>query len=74
LAGEHDSQTAYEAAGRIASERGMPTYVVRDEALAEAKKVIRAARSTVDAIAAALLAPETLSGDELRLVVASLGN
>jgi hypothetical protein len=71
-ASEHDSQTAYAAAGRIARARGMPTYVIRDEGLAETKKVIRAARSIVDAIAAALLEHETLSGDEVRRVVAGV--
>jgi hypothetical protein len=65
-ASEKDSQTAYEAAGHIARKRGMPTHVIRDEGLAETKKVIRAARSTVDAIAAALLEREMLSGDEVR--------
>jgi hypothetical protein len=69
-ASEDDSKTAYEAAGHIARERGVPTYVIRDQGMAETKKVIRAARSTVDAIAAALFEREVLSGDEVREVVA----
>jgi hypothetical protein len=68
-ASENDSQTAYEAAGRIARKRGMPAYRIRDEGLAETRKVIRSALSTVGAIAAALLERETLSGDEVREVV-----
>ena len=47
----------------------MPTYVIRDQGMAETKKVIRTARSTVDVIAAALLEREMLSGDEVREVV-----
>jgi hypothetical protein len=72
-ASENDSRTAYESAGRIARKRGMPTYVIRDNGLAEARKVIRAARGTVEAIAAALRERETLSGDEVREVVAEAG-
>jgi len=72
-ASENDSRTAYEAAGRIARTWGMPTYVIRDEGLAETKKVIRAARGTVRVIAAALLERETLSGDEVRQIVTGVG-
>jgi hypothetical protein len=72
-ASEKDSQTAYEAAGRIARERGVLTYLIRDNSLAETKKVIRAARSTIDAIAAAPLERETLSGDEVRQIAAGAG-
>ena len=71
-ASEDDSKTAYEAAGHIARERGIPTYVIRDQGLAETKKVIRAARSTVDAVAAALLERETLSGADVSGIVAGL--
>jgi hypothetical protein len=72
-ASEDDAKSAYEAAGRIALERGMPTYVIRDSGLGEAKKVIRAARSTIDAIAAALLERTCLSGDEVSQIVAGAG-
>jgi hypothetical protein len=72
-ASEDDSQTAYEAASLIARKRGMPAYVIRDEGLAETKKVIRDARGTVNAIAAALLERETLSGDEVSEIVAGAG-
>jgi ATP-dependent Zn protease len=51
----------------------MPAYVIRDEGLAETKKVVRASRRNVDAIAAALLERETLSGDEVREVVTGAG-
>jgi hypothetical protein len=73
-ASETDAQTAYEAAGRIARERGVPAYIIRDNGLGEAKKVIRAASGTVDAIAAALLERETLTGDEVSEIVARTGN
>jgi ATP-dependent Zn protease len=43
---------------------------MRESGLGEAGKVIRASRCNVDAIAAALLERETLSGDEVREVVA----
>jgi hypothetical protein len=72
-AGEDDLRTAYEAAGRIAISRGLPTYVIRDQGLVEAKRVIRAAHVTVDAMAAALLEHETLSGADVRGIVAGLG-
>jgi hypothetical protein len=71
-ASENDSQTAYEAAGHIARKRGMPTYVIRDNGLAETRKVIRSAPRTVKAIAAALLERETLSGDEVGEIVAGV--
>lgn len=72
-ASEDDSLTAYEAASRIARERGIPAYVVRDEGLAETKKVIRASRHTVDVVAEALLQRERLSGDEVSEIVAGAG-
>ena len=72
-ASEDDSRTAYEAASRIAHQRGVPAYVVRDEGLAETRKVIRAARRTVDAVAEALLERERLSGDEVSEIAAEAG-
>jgi hypothetical protein len=72
-ASTNDFQTAYEAAARIASKRGMPAYVIRDNGLAEARKVIRSDMGTVKAIAAALLERETLSGDEVREIVSGAG-